>query len=169
LLAAALDLVISALRQLGYRLSILIAADLLLAACGSSTTDRALSGGAIGAGAGAIGGALVGIPAAGAAIGAAAGVGVGLATMPTQRVAEAGAPSHPSSSDRVVITYLTNGRGFDEARAENVRFARRSCGGGAVLIAERSGEDATGTWLRLVYGCLANSAPPAQGPPVKPP
>ena len=42
---------------------------LALAACGSSKTDRALSGAGIGAGAGAVGGALMGNP-AGAATGA---------------------------------------------------------------------------------------------------
>ena len=48
-----------------------------LSACGSTTTDRALSGGAIGAGAGAVGGALVGHPAAGAVLGGAAGAATG--------------------------------------------------------------------------------------------
>ena len=51
-----------------------------LAACGSSTSDRALSGGAIGAAAGAVGGVLVGAPIAGAAVGAAVGAGVGALT-----------------------------------------------------------------------------------------
>lgn len=53
---------------------------LALAACGSSTGDRALSGGAIGAGAGAVGGALVGAPLTGAAIGGAAGAATGAVT-----------------------------------------------------------------------------------------
>lgn len=52
----------------------------VLAACGSSPTDRALSGGAIGAGVGAVGGAMLGAPVKGAAIGAAAGAGVGALT-----------------------------------------------------------------------------------------
>lgn len=51
-----------------------------LAACGSSPGDRALSGGAIGAGVGAVGGAMLGAPVKGAAIGAAAGAGVGALT-----------------------------------------------------------------------------------------
>lgn len=51
-----------------------------LAACGSSTSDRALSGGAIGAGVGLAGGALVGAPLAGAAIGGAAGAATGALT-----------------------------------------------------------------------------------------
>lgn len=51
-----------------------------LAACGSSTADRAISGGAIGAGAGAVGGALAGSPLTGAAIGGAVGAGVGALT-----------------------------------------------------------------------------------------
>jgi hypothetical protein len=53
---------------------------LALGACGTSTTDRALSGGAIGAGAGAVGGALVGSPATGALIGGAAGAAAGALT-----------------------------------------------------------------------------------------
>ena len=48
-----------------------------LAACGTSTADRTLSGAGIGAGAGAVGGALMGAPLAGAAIGGAVGAGVG--------------------------------------------------------------------------------------------
>ncbi|MBX6321299.1 MAG: hypothetical protein IRY94_05680, partial [Rhodospirillaceae bacterium] len=40
-----------------------------LSACGSSKTDRALSGAGIGAGAGALGGALVGSPLTGAVVG----------------------------------------------------------------------------------------------------
>jgi osmotically inducible lipoprotein OsmB len=51
-----------------------------LAACGSSTSDRALSGGAIGAGAGLAGGALIGAPLTGAAIGGAAGAATGALT-----------------------------------------------------------------------------------------
>ena len=51
-----------------------------LTACGQSTGDRALSGGAIGAGAGAVGGALVGAPLAGAAVGGAAGAATGALT-----------------------------------------------------------------------------------------
>jgi len=51
-----------------------------LSACGQTKTDRALSGGAIGAGAGAVGGALLGHPAAGAAIGGAAGAATGAMT-----------------------------------------------------------------------------------------
>jgi len=42
---------------------------LLVSACGTSRSDRALSGAGIGAGAGAVGGALLGDPLAGAAIG----------------------------------------------------------------------------------------------------
>ena len=52
-------------------------ATVLLAACGTSTTDRALSGGAIGAGAGAVGGALAGAPLTGAVIGGALGAAAG--------------------------------------------------------------------------------------------
>jgi osmotically inducible lipoprotein OsmB len=50
----------------------------LLAACGQSKTDRALSGGAIGAGAGALGGAVLGgNPATGAVLGGAVGAATG--------------------------------------------------------------------------------------------
>jgi hypothetical protein len=56
-------------------------AALLLAACGSSTGDRALSGGAIGAGAGAGLGAVTGTSVlGGAALGGAAGAATGALT-----------------------------------------------------------------------------------------
>jgi osmotically inducible lipoprotein OsmB len=57
---------------------------LALSGCGTSTSDRALSGAGIGAAAGAVGGALVGAPLAGAAIGGAAGAGAGALTTPKQ-------------------------------------------------------------------------------------
>lgn len=53
---------------------------LSLAACGSSTSDRALSGGGIGAGVGLVGGAIVGAPVEGALIGGAVGAGTGALT-----------------------------------------------------------------------------------------
>lgn len=53
---------------------------LALGACGSSTSDRALSGGGIGAGVGLVGGALVGAPVEGALIGGAVGAGTGALT-----------------------------------------------------------------------------------------
>jgi hypothetical protein len=49
-------------------------------ACGASTSDRALSGAAIGAGVGAVGGLLVGAPVQGAVIGGAVGAGTGALT-----------------------------------------------------------------------------------------
>ena len=56
---------------------------LALAACGTNTGDRALSGAAIGAAGGAVIGAVTGgNPGTGAAIGAVAGGGVGAATSP---------------------------------------------------------------------------------------
>lgn len=55
-----------------------------LGACGTTTTDRALSGGGIGAGAGALGGFLVGAPIEGALIGGALGAGAGALTKPEQ-------------------------------------------------------------------------------------
>jgi osmotically inducible lipoprotein OsmB len=54
---------------------------LLLAACGSSTSDRAMSGGAIGAGAGAAVGAVTGTSVLGGAVlGGAAGAATGAVT-----------------------------------------------------------------------------------------
>ncbi len=58
----------------------LLASTLALGACGSSTSDRALSGAGIGAGAGALGGALVGRPVEGALIGGAVGGATGALT-----------------------------------------------------------------------------------------
>jgi hypothetical protein len=49
----------------------------LLAACGTSPGERAVSGGAIGAGAGAVAGALGGSPLTGAVLGGAAGAAAG--------------------------------------------------------------------------------------------
>jgi hypothetical protein len=57
---------------------------LVLAGCGTTPGERAISGGAIGAGAGAVGGALVGNPLAGAAIGGAGGAAAGALTSPNQ-------------------------------------------------------------------------------------
>jgi len=147
--------------------ALLVVAGMLLAGCGTSTTDRAMSGAGIGAGAGAIGGALFGVPVIGAAIGAVTGVGVGVATKPaepspsaavgvgmpvapTDTIAEA-----PSSSDHVVTTYVSQTLGPDAARDANRRAAVRTCGDGFVLIDELSGADDHGIWYRLVYGCLA--------------
>lgn len=57
------------------------AGPLLLAGCGSTTSDRALSGGGIGAGVGAAGAAATGgSPAAGALFGGAAGAATGAFT-----------------------------------------------------------------------------------------
>jgi uncharacterized membrane protein len=55
----------------------LLSTGLLLGACGNTTTDRALSGGGIGAGVGALGGLMVGAPVEGALIGGAVGAGTG--------------------------------------------------------------------------------------------
>lgn len=55
-----------------------------LSACGSSTSDRAISGGGIGAGVGAVGGLLVGAPVQGALIGGAVGAGTGALTDESQ-------------------------------------------------------------------------------------
>ncbi len=53
---------------------------LMLAACGSSPTERGVTGGALGAGAGAAGGALMGHPVTGAVVGGAAGAAAGALT-----------------------------------------------------------------------------------------
>ncbi len=57
---------------------------LCLSACGQTTSDRALSGGGIGAAGGAAAGALVGAPVTGALLGGAAGAATGAATSPDQ-------------------------------------------------------------------------------------
>lgn len=61
---------------------VLVAAVALFAlnACGSSTSDRAISGAGIGAGVGAVGGLLVGSPVEGALIGGVVGGGTGALT-----------------------------------------------------------------------------------------
>ncbi len=56
----------------------------VLAGCGSTKEDRAISGGAIGAGAGGLAGAAMGNPLAGALLGGAAGAGAGAFTNPNQ-------------------------------------------------------------------------------------
>ncbi len=66
-------------------LAALMGLGLLTAACGNNPTDRALTGGAIGAGAGAVVGATVGAPIAGAVVGGATGAVVGAATTPERR------------------------------------------------------------------------------------
>ena len=57
---------------------------LALGACGTTTTDRAVSGAGIGAGVGAVGGLLLGSPVEGALIGAAVGGGTGALTDTSQ-------------------------------------------------------------------------------------
>lgn len=57
-----------------------IFAALSLAGCGSSTSDRAISGAGIGAGVGAVGGFLVGSTLEGALVGGAVGAGAGALT-----------------------------------------------------------------------------------------
>lgn len=54
-----------------------------LSACGTTTSDRALSGAAIGAGVGAVGGYMLGAPVEGALIGGAVGAGTGALTPPS--------------------------------------------------------------------------------------
>jgi hypothetical protein len=54
------------------------------AACGERPVDRALTGGAIGAGGGALVGAAAGNPVAGAVVGGLGGAAIGAATAPRQ-------------------------------------------------------------------------------------
>jgi hypothetical protein len=63
---------------------VLVFVGLTLAACGTSKTDRALSGGAIGAGVGGAAGLLGGSPVGGAVLGGAAGAATGALTNPNQ-------------------------------------------------------------------------------------
>ncbi len=65
-------------------LAALVSLGLLTAACGNNPTDRALTGGAIGAGTGAVVGSTVGAPTVGAGAGGAAGAVVGAATTPEE-------------------------------------------------------------------------------------
>lgn len=51
-------------------------------ACGNNPTDRALTGGAIGAGSGAVVGSTMGSPVAGAVVGGLGGAAIGAATTP---------------------------------------------------------------------------------------
>jgi osmotically inducible lipoprotein OsmB len=65
-------------------LASVLAAALLLSACGQTPSDRAVTGAGLGAAGGAIVGALVGAPAIGALAGAAGGAAVGAATDPSE-------------------------------------------------------------------------------------
>lgn len=64
------------------RISLAVVLLLSLSACGTTSSDRALSGAAIGAGVGAVGGYLLGAPVEGALIGGAVGAGTGALTDP---------------------------------------------------------------------------------------
>jgi osmotically inducible lipoprotein OsmB len=64
--------------------AILAALTVTTAACGDRPVDRALTGGAIGAGGGALVGAAAGNPLAGAAVGGLGGAAIGAATAPRQ-------------------------------------------------------------------------------------
>ena len=54
------------MQKIGLKATVAALALVALAGCGETKTDRAISGGAIGAAGGAVGGALMGSPAAGA-------------------------------------------------------------------------------------------------------
>jgi len=67
-----------------FYLGICAALALGTAACGDTPGERALTGGAIGAGGGAVVGAAAGNPVAGAVVGGLGGAAVGAATTPRQ-------------------------------------------------------------------------------------
>jgi hypothetical protein len=62
--------------------AVIAALAMATAACGTSPTDRALTGGAIGAGTGAVVGSTVGHPIGGAVVGGLGGAAIGAATAP---------------------------------------------------------------------------------------
>jgi len=62
--------------------AVLAALGLVLAGCGNNPTDRALTGGAIGAGTGAVVGSTIGSPLGGAVVGGLGGAAIGAATTP---------------------------------------------------------------------------------------
>jgi osmotically inducible lipoprotein OsmB len=62
----------------------IVALGILVGGCGSTPTDRAVTGAGIGAGAGAIAGYFFGAPWIGALVGAAGGAAAGAATTPSQ-------------------------------------------------------------------------------------
>lgn len=63
-------------------IALVAALGLGVAACGNNPTDRALTGGAIGAGTGAVVGSTMGAPLAGAVVGGLGGAAIGAATTP---------------------------------------------------------------------------------------
>lgn len=67
-----------------YMAVLVVASTLLVAGCGSSPGDRALSGGVMGAGVGALAGAAVGMPLTGAVFGGALGATAGALSDPSQ-------------------------------------------------------------------------------------
>jgi uncharacterized membrane protein len=73
-------------RQMNRRFLVpaLLVAAVALGACGNTTGDRAMSGGAVGAGVGALGGLMLGAPIEGALIGGAVGAGAGALTKEDQ-------------------------------------------------------------------------------------
>ena len=72
------------LKKVHFAIPVLAALALTTAACGNNPTDRALTGGAIGAGSGAVIGSTVGNPIGGAIVGGAAGAVVGAVTTPSR-------------------------------------------------------------------------------------
>ena len=116
------------------RSAMLAAACLLLSACGSTTEDRALSGGGIGAGVGAAVGAVTGLSIVqGALIGAGVGAATGALTdekqidlgKPAWRKGEAvSAPPNPTGELVRSVQERLNARGFDAGPADGVAGPR---------------------------------------------
>jgi hypothetical protein len=72
------------MKNLKTTLAGIFVAGMLLTACGTTTSDRAISGGLLGAGAGAAVGSLSGNAGAGAVVGGVAGAAAGALTSPDQ-------------------------------------------------------------------------------------
>jgi osmotically inducible lipoprotein OsmB len=89
-----------------------VAASLFAAACGTTTGDRAASGGLLGAGAGALVGSVTGSAVGGAVIGGVAGAAIGALTSPQD--VNLGTPAWRSS--HYCVRRYENGRCAQTAR-----------------------------------------------------
>jgi osmotically inducible lipoprotein OsmB len=114
-----------------YRLAAGLALLVALAGCGTTTEDRALSGGALGAAGGAVIGALTGSWAIGAVVGAASGVAAGALTTPEQvnlgkpawKGSQASAPASGQGADAATVRSIQSGLarlGYDPGAADGV-------------------------------------------------
>ena len=102
---------------------------LVLSACGTSTQDRALSGGAMGAAAGGVAGLLLDQPVAGALLGGAAGAAAGALTDEDQ--IDLGKPVWKSSDGHPVVGYRIRRRRRRTAAPGRALVTLLGCGGGA--------------------------------------